>query len=197
MGDPTKPTAKDKLAETKKRYSKYLQVMKSSKARDVSFAFGTAPDEDGERGFLIVHELKSAAECLSRVKDQAKEWGLKLDASGANLGTLRQDERGVFVFSCERGLRTLKADLKKYLAQAGGGALKFRLQAAGESQSDEGDAQTAAPAEGSVPASDSPTASEGEVWTPGKGKMPPNGDIYRKARTAWTTTRAMIVQDLD
>jgi len=198
MGMTAKISEKDKMAEMKRRFAKYLLVMRASKARKVFFAFGTAPDGDDDRGFFMSHEIKSPVECLSRLKDQAKEWDLKIDVAAANIGTIELDEKGFFVFSCEKSLRSLKASLKKYLAQVGANAVKFRLQApGGEMDSDEGDGAAAAvePAAAQPPVATAAGPDSGAKAS-GAG-MPATPDLYKKARTAWVATREMIVRDLD
>jgi hypothetical protein len=184
----TTPSDKDRIAETKSRMSKYVQVMRKAAKDEVYFAFGVGVAGKVSQTFLMVHELKTPKECLDRIKAQAREWAMKIEDSAAHLGTLRQDPRGYYVFHCDRQLRNLKRDLKAHLTSSGYGSLKFRLEAPGESDSDDGDGTNP-----DVSVAQGTTASNGGTAEPRMG----DPALYKKATTAWTMTRELVQKDLD
>jgi hypothetical protein len=186
-------TADAKRVESKKRYSKYATTMRAAKAEAVAFAFGTAKDDQQELGFLLVHEFKTAQECLSRIKAQAAEWDLKLVADKANFGTMKVDGKGTYVFSCERPLGKLKSQLKGYFAYVAASGIRFRLEATGESDEDE---VGAAPV-GEAAATDRGTPATAVPGTAQDVRMPADGALYKKAATAWKMTRDLVAQNLD
>lgn len=204
------PSAKDIQTESKRRFSKYLLPMKSSKTKPVAFAFGVAGGKDDKGkavsyGFFMAHESKGPRDCLARLKEQAAAWDLAWQSATGNYGQLTFDGTH-YTLDCELGLKSLKALFKAYLALVGHGSIKFRLNApGGERDADDGDGSNA-PAEVIVDVGDDipapptrPVASEqsDDGIVAKQIKAPESVEIvFRQTRIDWERTRRKIESDI-
>ena len=77
-----RPTRRAILAEGNEGLRQCPQAMNKARAAPVPFTSGTAADDDDKDGLFIVHALKSPAVHLARIRNQAAECVLELDALG-------------------------------------------------------------------------------------------------------------------